>query len=56
MLSSRQLLNFNLTSLANDTVIDVWLSSDSAKKVADKGFRLVHASSDYFYLVSAPRK
>lgn len=49
-----QLLNFNLSALSNDTVIDVWLSPDSAKQVADKGHRMVLASYDYFYLVSIP--
>ena len=30
----------------------VWISSDNVKAVAEKGFKLVHAASDYFYLVS----
>jgi len=49
---TNQLLNFNLTDLSNDTVIDVWLSPDSAKQVADKGHKMVLASYEYFYLVS----
>jgi hexosaminidase len=28
----------------------VWISSADAKAVAEAGFRLVHAPSDYFYL------
>ena len=28
----------------------VWISSDDVSAVAQKGFRLVHAASDYFYL------
>ncbi|KAL0064301.1 Glucosamine-6-phosphate isomerase (Glucosamine-6-phosphate deaminase) (GNPDA) (GlcN6P deaminase) [Marasmius tenuissimus] len=36
--------------LRNDTVVFVWISSDDAKAVAKKGFRFVHAASDYFYL------
>ena len=28
----------------------VWISSDDVAAVAQKGFRLVHAASDYFYL------
>lgn len=31
-------------------VVDVWISSADVRAVADKGYRLVHASSDYFYL------
>ncbi|KAJ3551626.1 hypothetical protein NM688_g4597 [Phlebia brevispora] len=42
-------LDFNVT-LANDTVVMVWISSEDAAAVAEKGFRLVHAPSDYFYL------
>jgi hypothetical protein len=30
----------------------VWISSENAKAVAAKGYRVVHAASDYFYLVS----
>ncbi|KAJ2924124.1 hypothetical protein H1R20_g12964, partial [Candolleomyces eurysporus] len=37
-------------SLANDTIIMVWKSSEHATEVAKKGFRIVHAPSDYFYL------
>jgi hypothetical protein len=29
----------------------VWISSDDVKAVAEKGFKLIHAASDYFYLV-----
>ncbi|KAG7088857.1 hypothetical protein E1B28_012811 [Marasmius oreades] len=36
--------------LRNDTVIFVWISSTDVKAVAEAGFRLVHAASDYFYL------
>jgi len=42
-------LDFNLT-LSDDTVVMVWISSDDAAAVADKGFRIVHSPSDYFYL------
>ncbi|GJE92637.1 glycoside hydrolase family 20 protein [Phanerochaete sordida] len=42
-------LDFNVT-LGNDTVVMVWISSQNAAAVAQKGFRLVHAPSDYFYL------
>lgn len=43
-------LSFNVTSLANDTIVMVWISSDDVQAVAERGFRLVHAASDYFYL------
>ncbi|KAJ3997919.1 N-acetylhexosaminidase [Lentinula boryana] len=42
-------LDFNLT-LSNNTIVMVWISSADAAAVADKGFRLVQAPSDYFYL------
>jgi hexosaminidase len=29
----------------------VWISSDNVKAVTEKGFKLVHAASDFFYLV-----
>ena len=29
----------------------VWISSDDVVAVAQKGFRFVHAASNYFYLV-----
>lgn len=37
-------------TLANDTVVMVWISSADAATVAQKGFKFVHAASDYFYL------
>jgi hexosaminidase len=37
-------------TLGNDTLVMVWISSENAAAVAQKGFRLVHAASDYFYL------
>lgn len=42
-------LDHNVT-LANDTVVLVWISSDDAVSVAQAGFRIVQAPSDYFYL------
>jgi len=42
-------LSHNVT-LSNDTIALVWISSDDVKAVAEKGFRLIHAASDYFYL------
>ena len=29
----------------------VWISSDDVKAVAEAGYKLIHAASDYFYLV-----
>ncbi|EAU86209.2 beta-hexosaminidase [Coprinopsis cinerea okayama7 len=37
-------------TLSNDTVAMVWISSQHAKAVAQRGHRLIHAASDYFYL------
>ncbi|KAF9478204.1 N-acetylhexosaminidase [Pholiota conissans] len=37
-------------TLANDTVIMVWISADNVAAVVQKGFRVVHAANDYFYL------
>lgn len=42
-------LNWNLT-LANETIVMVWISSADALAVAEKGFRIIHAPSNYFYL------
>ncbi|EKM49788.1 glycoside hydrolase family 20 protein [Phanerochaete carnosa HHB-10118-sp] len=42
-------LSFNLT-LSNDTIVFVWISSEDAAAVAQQGFRIVHAPSNYFYL------
>ncbi|CCM03742.1 uncharacterized protein FIBRA_05888 [Fibroporia radiculosa] len=43
------ILDFNLT-LSNETIVYVWISSDDVAAVADKGYRVVHAASNYFYL------
>jgi hypothetical protein len=32
----------------------VWISSEHAASVAAQNFRIVHAPSDYFYLVCIP--
>jgi hexosaminidase len=39
-----------VTSLRNDTIIYAWRGQADANDVLDRRFRLVHASSDYFYL------
>lgn len=41
---------FSSLKLLTD-LIRVWISSDDVKAVAEKGFKLIHAASDYFYLV-----
>ncbi|KAL4070042.1 glycoside hydrolase family 20 protein [Scleroderma yunnanense] len=42
-------LDWNIT-LSNETIVMVWISSTDAASVANKGFRIVQAPSDYFYL------
>ncbi|KAF8627399.1 hypothetical protein AX17_006214 [Amanita inopinata Kibby_2008] len=37
-------------TLADDTLVMVWISSEHVSAVAQKGYRIVHAASDYFYL------
>ncbi|KAG6889701.1 hypothetical protein C0992_004421 [Termitomyces sp. T32_za158] len=37
-------------TLANDTIALVWISSANVAAVAQKGYKLIHAASDYFYL------
>jgi hexosaminidase len=34
----------------NDTIVHTWLAPSDARKVLDKGYRVVHASAEYFYL------
>ncbi|ORX38063.1 glycoside hydrolase superfamily [Kockovaella imperatae] len=40
----------NITAIHPDTVVLVWIDSSHNREVANRGFRFVHASSDYFYL------
>ncbi|KAH7885159.1 glycoside hydrolase family 20 protein [Phlebopus sp. FC_14] len=42
-------LSWNVT-LSNETIVMVWISSEDAAAVAEKGFRIVQAPSNYFYL------
>ncbi|EPQ54821.1 N-acetylhexosaminidase [Gloeophyllum trabeum ATCC 11539] len=42
-------LDHNVT-LSNDTIVLVWISSQNVVDVAKKGYKVVHAASDYFYL------
>ncbi|KAK8843396.1 hypothetical protein IAR55_007053 [Kwoniella newhampshirensis] len=39
-----------MPSLTNDTIVDIWVNSKDARRVLDQGYRIVHASADYFYL------
>lgn len=45
-----QILDHDLPSLSNDTIVTVWQNTSNAKSVAQRGYRIVHASSEYFYL------
>lgn len=51
---SQALNHGTMSSLTNDTIVDIWVNSADARKVLDQGYRIVHASADYFYLVSVP--
>jgi N-acetyl-beta-hexosaminidase len=51
-LITEMVLSYNVTTLSNETLVLVWISSDDVAAVAQKGFKLIHAASDYFYLVS----
>ena len=42
----------NALPLKQDTPVLVWISSENVAKVAAKGYRVIHAASDFFYLVS----
>ncbi|TXT08741.1 hypothetical protein VHUM_02869 [Vanrija humicola] len=38
------------TGLSQNTVVEVWVDSNDARRVVDKGYRIVHAAADHFYL------
>jgi hexosaminidase len=42
-------LDWNIT-LSNETIVMIWISSADAAAVAGKGFRIIQAPSNYFYL------
>ncbi|OAX38800.1 glycoside hydrolase family 20 protein [Rhizopogon vinicolor AM-OR11-026] len=42
-------LDWNIT-LSNETIVMVWISSENAVAVAERGFRIIQVPSDYFYL------
>ncbi|OJA13667.1 hypothetical protein AZE42_10834, partial [Rhizopogon vesiculosus] len=42
-------LDWDIT-LSNETIVMVWISSEDAVAVAERGFRIIQVPSDYFYL------
>jgi hexosaminidase len=40
-----------MPGLSTSTIVAIWKDSKDARAVLDKGYRIVHASADYFYLV-----
>lgn len=36
--------------LGNDTLVTVWIDAQNVKAVVDKGFKLIHAANEFFYL------
>ena len=45
-------LNYAVSSLSPETLVMVWISSAHAAAIAAQNYRIIHAPSDYFYLVS----
>ena len=43
-------LDHNVT-ISKESPVLVWISSANVKAVAEKGYKVIHAASDYFYLV-----
>jgi hypothetical protein len=41
-----------MPGLSKETVVDIWLNSDDAIRVLEKGYKIIHAAVEYFYLVS----
>ncbi|KXN85407.1 Beta-hexosaminidase 2 [Leucoagaricus sp. SymC.cos] len=37
-------------NLRNDTIVLVWISADHVRAVTDKGLRVIHAATEFFYL------
>ena len=40
-----------MPSLSQETVVNIWVNAADARRVLDKGYKIVHAASEYFYLV-----
>ncbi|PPQ65899.1 hypothetical protein CVT26_000919 [Gymnopilus dilepis] len=49
MVWEEMLLDYEMT-LANDTLIMVWISANNVASVVKKGYQVIHASNEYFYL------
>jgi len=43
-----------MPGLSKETVVDIWLNSNDAVRVLAKGYKIIHAAVEYFYLVSIP--
>ncbi|ORY26256.1 glycoside hydrolase superfamily [Naematelia encephala] len=39
-----------MPSLGKDTIVSIWVNSADARRVLDKGHRIIQAAGDYFYL------
>lgn len=40
-----------MPDLSRDAVVQIWQSSKDAASVLQRGFKIVHAPADFFYLV-----
>ncbi|KAF9005518.1 N-acetylhexosaminidase [Cyathus striatus] len=49
VVSEEMVLDYNIT-LANQTLVLVWISAQNATAVAAKNFHIIYAPSDYFFL------
>jgi hexosaminidase len=54
MLREQVLEHGDMPGLSKETVVDVWLNSNDAIRVLEKGYKIIHAAVEYFYLVSLP--
>lgn len=45
-------LDYGDIGINKNTIVDIWVNSRDVRAVLDKGYRIIHASADYFYLVS----
>ena len=43
-----------MPGLSKETVVDIWLNSNDAVRVLEKGYKIIHAAVEYFYHVSTP--
>jgi hypothetical protein len=55
-LTDQVLEHGDMPGLSKETVVDIWLNSDDALRVLEKGYKIIHAAVEYFYLVSIPRR